>query len=103
MLEQQLISLGRSVWLAQVTGQGRAPWPAYFRGEDTRWVYTQVRIQAAIARLTTDGRAQVKLVWAGTDPTGGAHEAQPATVQLQQHGGTWVPTINDAGGGQTPR
>ena len=90
-LEQQLASLGRSVWLAQVTGQGRGTWPAYFRGEDTRWIYTHVRIQASIARLTTDGRALVKLVWAGTDPTGQPHEAQPATITVQSSGGIWQP------------
>jgi hypothetical protein len=89
--EQQLTALGRKVWLAEATGAGRAAWPGYFRRTDTRFTYTRVRIQAAIARATSAGRAQVILVWAGTDPGGKTEEDRPATVAFQQIEGTWQP------------
>ncbi|MGW7006144.1 hypothetical protein ACWGCW_25865 [Streptomyces sp. NPDC054933] len=90
-LEQQLTMLGQRVWLAQATGQGREAWPAYFRDSDASWTYTHVRIQAAIARRTPDGHAEVKLVWTGTDPTGETHEAEPATLHLLQGDSGWEP------------
>jgi hypothetical protein len=88
---QQMVELGKRVWLAQITGAGRGQWPGYFRGADAQFVYHAVRIQAAIARATSGGKVTVNLVWAGTDPTGQVLEDQPATVDLQQANGTWLP------------
>ncbi|MBY8889125.1 hypothetical protein K7472_30410, partial [Streptomyces sp. PTM05] len=91
-LEQQLTALARAVWLAQTTGTGRSTWPAYFQGADTHWLYTHVRIQAAIARATAPRQAEVHLVWTGTDPTGTEHDDQPATLHFQELSGYWQPT-----------
>jgi hypothetical protein len=88
---QQMVELGKRIWLAQITGAGRGQWPGYFRGADARFVYHAVRIQAAIARATGSGQVTVNLVWAGTDPTGQVLEDQPATVTLHQNGNTWQP------------
>ncbi|MBY8889205.1 hypothetical protein K7472_30810, partial [Streptomyces sp. PTM05] len=89
--EHQLTALGREVLLAEVTGAGRSTWPGYFGSTGTPWVYTRVRVQAAIARATSPGHADVHLVWTGTYPTGLEHDDQPATIHLQQQNGAWQP------------
>ncbi|MFC1405703.1 MULTISPECIES: hypothetical protein [Streptacidiphilus] len=91
VLEQQLAQLGRQVWLADVTGTGRARWPAYFTGPGSSG-YTQVRVQAAIARRTGTTAVTVTLLWAGTSPGAEPQIGLPGTVKLVQHsGGTWEP------------
>ena len=90
-LEGQLTTLGRKVWLAEVTGSGRGAWPTFFTGQHHSWLYTHVRIQAAIARGTTPGHADVQLVWAGIDPTGQKHEDEPGALHLVRTAGTWLP------------
>lgn len=92
-LENRLTALGRKVWLAEVTGAGRGAWPAYFRGQHSSWLFTHVRVQAAIAREAGPDRATVQLVWAGTDPAGQQHEDQPATLRLVRIDDRWAPQL----------
>jgi hypothetical protein len=90
-VEQRLDQLGRAVWLADLTGQGRTQWPRYFTTSGTSG-YSSVRIQAAAAHSTGSGHAEVSLLWAGTSPAGDPEVGLPATVQLaQQSDGTWEP------------
>jgi hypothetical protein len=93
-LSRQLAALGRRVWLAEVTGAGRVAWPAYFSGRSADAVYSQVRVQAVIARQENLGArgAVVRLVWAGADPSGSYLEDRTATVHLTRQGdGSWEP------------
>lgn len=91
-LEQQLALLGRKVWLADVTGAGRARWPAYFTSPGSSG-YTHVRVQAAIARRTGTGTVTVTLLWAGTSPGGDVQVGLPGSVLLLHRAdGTWEPT-----------
>ncbi|MEU6175884.1 hypothetical protein ABZ832_28745 [Streptantibioticus parmotrematis] len=90
-IELQLTILGRQVLLAEVTGEGRSTWLGYFRSTGTPWLYTHVRVQAAIARASSPGHADVHLVWTGTDLTGLERDDQPAIIHFQQHNGVWQP------------
>ncbi|MGW2994590.1 hypothetical protein ACWDA9_23435 [Streptomyces sp. NPDC001193] len=78
--EELLLRQGRAAWLVETAE------------------YTQVRIQAATARLDTasstdtGGRAQavVRLVWAGADPSGTFLDGRTAAVHFTQNGdGSW--------------
>lgn len=78
--EEQLLAAGRTAWSAETAG------------------YTQVRIQAAIARRDTSapaapgGRkaAVVRLVWTGADPAGTLLDGRTATLRYTQNGeGSW--------------
>ncbi|WP_051942232.1 hypothetical protein [Streptacidiphilus rugosus] len=90
-LEQRLDQLGRAVWLADLTGEGRAQWPRYFAAPGASG-FSDIRIQAAAARGTGPGRVSVTLLWAGTSPAGDPEVGLPATVQLaQQDDGGWEP------------
>jgi hypothetical protein len=90
-LEQRLDQLGRAVWLADLTGQGRTRWPRYFTISGASG-YSSIRIQAAAARGTGPGRAAVTLLWAGTSPAGDPEVGLPGTVLLAQQGnGSWEP------------
>ncbi|WP_152628138.1 hypothetical protein [Streptacidiphilus neutrinimicus] len=90
-VEQRLDQLGRAVWLADVTGEGRAQWPHYFTAAGASG-YSGVRIQAAAAHATGAGRAAVTLIWAGTSPAGDLEVGLPGTVLLaQQRDGAWEP------------
>ena len=90
---KRLTALCRAVWTAEVTGAGRQRWPRYFTADaaaDAR--YTRVRIQAAIARRDgSASRAVVRLVWAGTDPSGTYLDGRTATVHFTREGETWNP------------
>jgi hypothetical protein len=90
-IEQRLDQLGRAVWLADLTGQGRNQWPKFFTAAGASG-YTNVRLQAAAAHATAPGRAAVTLIWAGTSPAGDPEVGLPATVLLTQQGDrTWEP------------
>ena len=92
VLTSTLESLGRRVWLADVTGTGRSRWPDYFTHAGASG-YTHVRVQAAIARAEGPSQVAVTLLWAGTSPAGDPEMALPGTVHLtQQTNGTWEPT-----------
>jgi hypothetical protein len=89
--ERRLRSVGRQVWTAEVTGIGRERWPAYFTNSRPAGRYSQVRIQAVIARRT-DGEAVVHLLWAGADPFGNYADGRRATVRFSHEGGSsWTP------------
>jgi hypothetical protein len=88
----RLVSLGRAVWTAEVTGVGRRRWPHYFTGTGPTDLYTRLRIQAAIARRDgSSSRAVVHLVWAAADPSGAFLDGRTATVYLGAEGDTWTP------------
>ncbi|WP_052441215.1 hypothetical protein [Streptacidiphilus anmyonensis] len=90
-LQERLNQLGRAVWLADLTGEGRSQWPSYFTSTGTSG-YTHVRVQAAVARGIGTSRAEVTLIWAGSSPAGDPEVGLPATVLLaKQAGGTWEP------------
>ncbi|MGW2841902.1 hypothetical protein ACWCWD_29455 [Streptomyces sp. NPDC001493] len=93
--EEQLLSLGRLVWLAEVTGTGRSRWPSYFSPQTVPPAYSRVRIQAVTARRGTGARsaAVVHLVWAGADPAGTFVEDRTATLHFTHQGETetWTP------------
>lgn len=80
--ERALLEAGRAAWMTETAG------------------YTQVRIQAAIARRDTSleatgsqVRAVVRLVWAGGDPAGTHLDGRPAILFYTQDGnGSWKRT-----------
>ncbi|MEU9087493.1 hypothetical protein [Streptomyces sp. NPDC048357] len=78
---QQLVSEGRTAWLAETAG------------------YTQVRIQAATARRDTAApagqeSAVVRLVWAGADRAGTFLDGRTAAVHFTHNGeGSWDRTL----------
>lgn len=95
--EGRLVQLARRVWTADVTGRGREQWPGYFAAHQTagpRGAYTRVRIQAGIARKTAGSRVEVRLVWAGTDPSGDQRDGRLAVIVLRPvfgHPTHWEP------------
>lgn len=95
--EHRLVRLAEQVWMADVTGRGRDRWPSYFaadRSLGARSAYTQVRIQAGIARKSAGGRVQVRLVWAGADPSGAQRDGRLADIRLRLvpgHSNRWEP------------
>jgi hypothetical protein len=94
-LEKRLVALAGQVLLADLTGQGRAAFPWYFGGLNATTAWTHVRVQAGIARRHRGSGAEVDahLVYAGTDPRGGAQERQAITIVLAQApgSGVWQP------------
>lgn len=90
-----LVALGRQVWTAEATGNGRERWPTYFgdHASGATWLYSRFRLQAAVARrdAAAPGRAVVRLVWAGADPSGSFLEDRTATVTFTRTGATWTP------------
>ncbi|MGW0778429.1 hypothetical protein ACWD01_33480 [Streptomyces sp. NPDC002835] len=89
-VEQQLRSVGRQVWMAEVGGFGRERWPEYF-ADSRPTAYSRVRIQAAIARRE-GGDVVVHLVWAGADPSGHYADGRRAMVRFSHEGGSkWTP------------
>ncbi|WP_326693354.1 MULTISPECIES: hypothetical protein [unclassified Streptomyces] len=63
-------------WRSDVTGQG---------GPQVHHRFSQVRMQAGIARRASGGRIQVQLVWAGTDPEGRRREGRTVRLLAQRH------------------
>jgi hypothetical protein len=88
---KHLVSLGRAVWTAEVTGTGRQQWPHYFTGAGPSSGYTRFRIQAATARRDSSSRAVVHLVWAAADPSGTFLDGRTATVHFTAEGDAWTP------------
>jgi hypothetical protein len=88
---RHLVSLGRAVWTAEVTGTGRRRWPHYFTAVGPGSGYTRFRIRAAIARRDSSSRAVVHLVWAAADPSGTFLDGRTATVHFTAEGDTWTP------------
>ncbi|MFE9882296.1 hypothetical protein [Streptomyces sp. NPDC005784] len=73
--ERRLLAAGRGLLRADVTGVGRARWPAIFgipgRAVAPAFATVRFRIQAAVARRDGSAeRAVVHLVWAGMDRGG---------------------------------
>ncbi|MFI7103291.1 hypothetical protein ACIBK8_28545 [Streptomyces sp. NPDC050161] len=94
--EEELVQVATRVWTADVTGRGQGRWPRYFAhsGASARGTYTAVRVQAGIARTTADGRIEVRLVWAGTAPSGEQRDGRTARLLLQHspdHPNRWEP------------
>lgn len=90
--EQELLDLGERVWQADATGQDRAQWPSYF--PDTtppRTPYTHVHLQAAIARSVGSGQAEVRLVWAGADPSGQQADGRTTRLLFTRTAHGWEP------------
>lgn len=92
--ERRLVAVGRAVWAAEASGTGRETWPRYFGDAPASAAYSQVRIQAAIARRDPARResAVVHLVWAGADRSGTYRDGHRATVRLIKKEGSWTPT-----------
>ncbi|UQW99126.1 hypothetical protein [Streptomyces sp. RerS4] len=85
--ERLLLDLARAAWLKETAG------------------YTQVRIQAAVARrdtpeppapdagFATSARAVVRLVWAGADRAGTFQDGRPASLHYHRNGdASWTRT-----------
>ncbi|MEV8099119.1 hypothetical protein [Kitasatospora sp. NPDC085879] len=93
--EKQLVAMADQVLLADLTGQGRSAFPAYFGGRAATATWSHVRVQAGIARRHTGSNSQIDahLVYAGTDPGGRAQERQTITIMLAQASGgsNWQP------------
>jgi len=98
--ERDLVRLASQIWKADVTGRGRSRWPRYFapgahETTGTRGVYADVRIQAGIARKASSGsRITVRLVWAGTDPSGTRRDGRLAVLLFRHdphHPKSWEP------------
>ncbi|MFF4344721.1 hypothetical protein ACFY00_32975 [Kitasatospora sp. NPDC001540] len=92
--EQQLVALASQVLLADLTGQGRSAFASYFGGQAATAPWSDVRVQAAIARRHQGGGdVDAHLVYAGTDPHGQAQERQTITIMLTQSAGgaDWLP------------
>lgn len=91
--EQRLTTLGRAVWLAEITGADRTKWPGYFPDPGMTSGYSRVRIQGLIARRDTKHQtdAVVHLVWAGADPSGTFLDGRTATLRFTRQEGTWTP------------
>ncbi|MFH8737587.1 hypothetical protein [Streptomyces sp. NPDC017964] len=92
-----LVSVGRAVLIADVTGVGRDRFPTAFPAHSGPLVapaFSRVRIQAAIARKDTmPGRAVVHLVWAGADRGGTYTDGRLAdlTFNHRQGDAAWTP------------
>jgi hypothetical protein len=94
--ERDLVRLASLAWKADVTGRGRERWPAYFGSRSTaapHGAYRGVRIQAGIARAASGQRAEVHLVWAGTDPSGAERDGRTARLflKLDSPSNRWEP------------
>ncbi|MGW7641751.1 hypothetical protein [Streptomyces decoyicus] len=97
--ERDLVQLASQVWEADVTGRGQDRWLGYFTTRSTpatraRDTYTGVRIQAGIARRARGGRVEVRLVWAGTGPSGEQRDGRTARLLLHRaphHPNRWEP------------
>ncbi|MFD9540856.1 hypothetical protein [Streptomyces sp. NPDC060022] len=91
--ERQLSTLGRAVWMAEITGAGRSKWPAYFPESRTVAAYSRVRIQGLIARSDSEhpADAALYLVWAGADPSGTFLDGRTATLRFARQGQLWTP------------
>ncbi|MFE6164062.1 hypothetical protein ACFQ7F_34685 [Streptomyces sp. NPDC056486] len=92
--EKELVTLASRIWRAETTGRDRGQWPKYFGDQALRAPYQDVRIQAGIARTASGDtdRVRVRLVWAGTDPSGREEDGRSAQVLLELHSGDWEPT-----------
>ncbi|MFE2991469.1 hypothetical protein [Streptomyces sp. NPDC059262] len=93
-----LVTVGRAVLIADVTGVGRDRFPTAFPargGPVVAPAFSRVRIQAAIARkdTTAKGRAVVHLVWAGADRGGTYTDGRLAdlTFRHRQGDAAWTP------------
>ncbi|MFF7415599.1 hypothetical protein [Streptomyces lydicus] len=80
-----VVRLATRIWMADVTGRGRNQWPRYFasgapNASALHGAYANVRIQAGIARKAAHGRIAVRLVWAGTDPSGTRRDGRLAVL-----------------------
>jgi hypothetical protein len=92
--EKQLVALAGQVLLADLTGQGRSAFPAYFGGRAATATWSHVRVQAGIARHhASSSQIDAHLVYAGTDPHGLTQERQTITIVLAQASGgsNWQP------------
>lgn len=100
--ERQLISAGRRLLIADVTGEGRAAFPSVFPATQRSAVrpgFTRVRIQAAIARTdpAQRERAVVHLVWAGADRGGTYTDGRLSDITFLHtphptNGAAWTPS-----------
>ncbi|MFI2740728.1 hypothetical protein [Streptomyces sp. NPDC018711] len=88
-----LTRLATRVWIAETTGTGRDTWPAYFTDNALRAPYQDVRVQAAVAHRVgqTAVRAEVRLVWAGSNTAGEFRDGRTARVLLELHHDEWQP------------
>ncbi|GAA2349596.1 hypothetical protein OKJ48_02665 [Streptomyces kunmingensis] len=93
-----LTAAGRKVLLADVTGLGRAVFPAAFppneRPATVAPAFTRIRIQAAIARKDSEpGQAVVHLVWAAADRGGTYTDGRLSDIAFRHDpgDGTWTP------------
>ncbi|MCC2280571.1 hypothetical protein LKL35_34980 [Streptomyces sp. ET3-23] len=90
--ERELLALGERVWRADVTGRGRGQWPSYFpNATPPRTPYTRIRLQAAIARAVGNDQAEVRLVWAGTDPSGQQADGRTTRLLFTRTARGWEP------------
>ncbi|AWN24795.1 hypothetical protein DKG71_00125 [Streptomyces sp. NEAU-S7GS2] len=97
--ERDLVRIASQIWKADVTGRGRNRWPRYFAPgthatAGARGAYAKVRIQAGIARKARGGRVEVRLVWAGTDPSGTQRDGRLAVLFFRHdphHPKRWEP------------
>ncbi|MGC7096719.1 hypothetical protein ACPZ19_18760 [Amycolatopsis lurida] len=90
-LEHQLVALAGSALIADLTGHGRERFPDYLPGTPPTRAHTKIRVQAGVARQTTDTGVDVQLVWAGTTPAGDHLERQHTTIRLDYGPDGWRP------------
>ncbi|TYB48556.1 hypothetical protein [Actinomadura chibensis] len=95
---RELVALAWAVVRADLTGRGRARWPAYFPGDPPRARYSRVRLRAGVARgvPSRPDLAQVIVVWAGRDPRGREVRQNRTAVCLGRDGSGWRPRIPPA-------
>nr|WP_237551322.1 hypothetical protein [Streptomyces sp. SID8367] len=94
-----LVSEGRKVLLADLTGQGRSAYPTAFEDAQPTAAavapaFTRIRIQAVIARQgPSPGQAVVHLVWAAADRGGTYTDGRITDITFHHAQGdtAWLP------------
>lgn len=91
----EVIDVASQVLIADLTGQGRSHFPAFWDGSTHR-VWTEVRVQAATTAPSNRSDAvDVILLWAGHSPGGAYVDRQRIVVTLIRGPAGWTPHAMD--------
>lgn len=91
----EVIDVATRVLIADLTGEGRDQFPAFWEGS-TRRVWTEVRVQAATTAPNHRSDAvDVILLWAGKSPEGTDVDRQRIVVTLIRGPAGWTPHAMD--------